>query len=313
MIPLQVHALTKIYQPAWSRKQFVAVDRLNLEVRKGEIFGFLGHNGSGKTTTIKMILGLVRPTAGRALILGRDFRDIEVKRSVGYLPESPYFYDYLTAEEFLKFYGRLFNMGGSELACKIDSLLEQVSLRDARSVQLRKFSKGMLQRVGIAQALINDPLLVILDEPMSGLDPIGRRDVRDIILRLREQGKTVFFSSHILPDVEMICDRVGILAKGELKAIGPVRDLIGSENENDHRVEIQVAGATEGLWEKANRLGGAVNEQGGVTLITMANQRSAEELLGYIQSDKGRLVSFAPHKRSLEDVFLEETGEGIRS
>jgi ABC-2 type transport system ATP-binding protein len=291
----------------------VAVDRLNLEVRKGEIFGFLGHNGSGKTTTIKMILGLVRPTAGRALILGRDFREIDVKRSVGYLPESPYFYDYLTAEEFLKFYGRLFNMGGSELACKIDSLLEQVSLRDARSVQLRKFSKGMLQRVGIAQALINDPLLVILDEPMSGLDPIGRRDVRDIILRLREQGKTVFFSSHILPDVEMICDRVGILAKGELKAIGPVSDLIGSENENDHRVEIQVAGATEGLWEKANRLGGAVNEQGGVTLITMANQRSAEELLGYIQSDKGRLVSFVPHKRSLEDVFLEETGEGIRS
>jgi ABC-2 type transport system ATP-binding protein len=313
MIPLQVHALTKVYRPAWSRKQFVAVDRLNLEVRKGEIFGFLGHNGSGKTTTIKMILGLVRPTAGRALILGRDFREIDVKRSVGYLPESPYFYDYLTAEEFLKFYGRLFNMGGSELACKIDSLLEQVSLRDARSVQLRKFSKGMLQRVGIAQALINDPLLVILDEPMSGLDPIGRRDVRDIILRLREQGKTVFFSSHILPDVEMICDRVGILAKGELKAIGPVSDLIGSENENDHRVEIQVAGATEGLWEKANRLGGAVNEQGGVTLITMANQRSAEELLGYIQSDKGRLVSFVPHKRSLEDVFLEETGEGIRS
>jgi len=313
MIPLQVHALTKIYRPAWSRKQFVAVDRLNLEVRKGEIFGFLGHNGSGKTTTIKMILGLVRPTAGRALILGRDFREIDVKRSVGYLPESPYFYDYLTAEEFLKFYGRLFNMGGRELACKIDSLLEQVSLRDARSVQLRKFSKGMLQRVGIAQALINDPLLVILDEPMSGLDPIGRRDVRDIILRLREQGKTVFFSSHILPDVEMICDRVGILAKGELKAIGPVSDLIGSENENDHRVEIQVAGATEGLWEKANRLGGAVNEQGGVTLITMANQRSAEELLGYIQSDKGRLVSFVPHKRSLEDVFLEETGEGIRS
>jgi ABC-2 type transport system ATP-binding protein len=313
MIPLQVHALTKIYRPAWSRKQFVAVHRLNLEVREGEIFGFLGHNGSGKTTTIKMILGLVRPTAGRALILGRDFREIDVKRSVGYLPESPYFYDYLTAEEFLKFYGRLFNMGGSELACKIDSLLEQVSLRDARSVQLRKFSKGMLQRVGIAQALINDPLLVILDEPMSGLDPIGRRDVRDIILGLREQGKTVFFSSHILPDVEMICDRVGILAKGELKAIGPVSDLIGRENENDHRVEIQVAGATEGLWEKANHLGGAVNEQGGVTVITMANRRSAEELLGYIQSDKGRLVSFVPQKRSLEDVFLEETGEGIRS
>jgi ABC-2 type transport system ATP-binding protein len=311
MIPLQVDALTKIYQRGWSRKQFVAVDDLSFEIQKGEIFGFLGPNGSGKTTTIKMILGLVRPTAGGALILGRDFRDIDVKRSVGYLPESPYFYDYLTAEEFLKFYGRLFNIGGSELDRKIDFLLEQVSLRDARSVQLRKFSKGMLQRVGIAQALINDPVLVILDEPMSGLDPIGRHDVRDIILRLREQGKTVFFSSHILPDVEMICDRVGILAKGKLKAIGPVSALIGDETGN--QVEIQVTSASQGLCEKVNRLGGAMSHQGGVTLFTMANHRTAEEVLGYIQADKGRLVSFVPQKRSLEDLFLKETGEGIRS
>jgi ABC-2 type transport system ATP-binding protein len=310
MIPLQTDGLTKVYRTPWSRKQFIAVDRLSIEILKGEIFGFLGHNGSGKTTTIKMILGLVRPTAGRALILGKDFREIDVKRSVGYLPESPYFYDYLTADELLKFYGRLFKMEGGELNRKIDLLLEQVSLRDARAVQLRKFSKGMLQRVGIAQALINDPALVILDEPMSGLDPIGRRDVRDIILRLREQGKTVFFSSHILPDVEMICDRVGILVKGELKAIGPVNELIAGENDN--QVEIQIAGVTHGLQEKVTRLGGAVSHQGAVTLITVTGQRTAEELLGYIQANKGCLVSFVRHKRSLEDLFLKETGERNR-
>jgi ABC-2 type transport system ATP-binding protein len=311
MNPLQINGLTKTYQRGWSRKQFLAVDRLNFEVGKGEIFGFLGHNGSGKTTTIKMILGLVHPTAGNALILGRDFREIDVKRSVGYLPESPYFYDYLTAEEFLAFYGRLFNMTGGELSRKIDSLLELVSLEDARRVHLRKFSKGMLQRVGIAQALINDPVLVILDEPMSGLDPIGRRDVRDIILHLREQGKTVFFSSHILPDVEMICDRVAILVKGRLKAIGSVSELVGSETVNE--VEIQVSGATPTLIEKVGNLGGSVNRQGGMVLITVSNQEKADELLGHIQSGNGRLVSFVPHKRSLEDLFLKETGAGVRS
>jgi ABC-2 type transport system ATP-binding protein len=311
MIPLQLDALTKIYQRGWSRKQFVAVDQLTLEICKGEIFGFLGHNGSGKTTTIKMILGLVRPTAGRALILGRDFRETDVKRSVGYLPESSYFYDYLTAEEFLTFYGRLFGLGEAALDRKIDSLLELVSLKDARRVTLRKFSKGMLQRVGIAQALINDPELVILDEPMSGLDPIGRRDVRDIIMHLKEQGKTIFFSSHILPDVEMICDRVAILVKGQLKAIGSVSELVGTETVS--QVEIQIAGGTQGLEEKVNQLGGVVNRQGGLTLITVSSHEKADELMWHIKSAKGRLVSFVPHKRSLEDLFLKETAGGVRS
>ncbi len=311
MIPLQIKGLTKIYQQGWSRKTFVAVDQLNLEICKGEIFGFLGHNGSGKTTTIKMILGLVHPTSGNALILGRDIREIDVKRSVGYLPESPYFYDYLSADELLGFYGKLFGMRGGELTRKIDLLLELVGLQHARRVPLRKYSKGMLQRAGIAQALINDPELVVLDEPMSGLDPIGRRDVRDIILHLREQGKTVFFSSHILPDVEMICDRVGILVRGQLKAIGSVSELVGSETVNE--VEIQVAGATQGLTDTVNRFGGSVKRQGGMALITVPDQLQADMVLEHIQAGNGRLVSVVPHKRSLEDLFLTETGGGVRS
>jgi ABC-2 type transport system ATP-binding protein len=311
MNPLQINRLTKAYQRGWSRKRFLAVDSLSLEVCKGEIFGFLGHNGSGKTTTIKMILGLVHPTEGTVSILGRDSREIGVKRSVGYLPESPYFYDYLTAEEFLRFYGRLFNMQGSQLACKVDSLLELVGLKDARQVPLRKFSKGMLQRAGIAQALINDPALVILDEPMSGLDPIGRRDVRDIILQLKEQGKTVFFSSHILPDVEMICDQVSILVKGQLKAVGAVSDLVGSETVNE--VEIQVVTTSQELLRKADELGATVSRRGGMVLMTVPSQPKADQLLAYIRSQNGRLVSFVPHKRSLEDLFLKETGVGIQS
>jgi ABC-2 type transport system ATP-binding protein len=311
MNPLQINRLTKAYQRGWSRKRFLAVDSLSLEVCKGEIFGFLGHNGSGKTTTIKMILGLVHPTEGTVSILGKDSREIGVKRLVGYLPESPYFYDYLTAEEFLRFYGKLFNMRGCQLACKIDSLLELVGLKDARRVPLRKFSKGMLQRAGIAQALINDPALVILDEPMSGLDPIGRRDVRDIILQLKEQGKTVFFSSHILPDVEMICDRVSILVKGQLKAVGAVSDLVGSETVNE--VEIQIATMSQELMTKADELGATVSRREGMVLMTVPSQHKADQLLAYIRSQNGRLVSFVPHKRSLEDLFLKETGSGIQS
>jgi len=311
MIPLQINGLTKAYQRGWTRKQFLAVDRLSMEICQGEIFGFLGHNGSGKTTTIKMILGMVHPTSGSALILGRNCLEIDVKRSVGYLPESPYFYDYLTAQELLTFYGRLFEIRGAELSRKIDGLLDLVGLRDSRHVPLKKFSKGMLQRAGIAQALINDPSLVILDEPMSGLDPIGRRDVRDIILHLRDQGKTVFFSSHILPDVEMICDRVGILVKGQLKAIGAVSELVGSETVNE--VEIQVAGPTQDLLDAAARLGARVSQQGGMVRMTVSNQQLADELIGHVRAKNGRLLSFVPHKRSLEDLFLSETGAGGRS
>src|SRR5207245_7200045 len=190
------------------------------------------------TTTLKILMGLIYPTSGKAWILERKVGDVAVKHQVGFLPEAPYFYDYLTAEEFLRCYGPLLHLGGARLSERIAMLLSVVGLSDARSLQLRKFSKGMLQRIGIAQALINDPHLVILDEPMSGLDPVGRKEIRDLILRLKEQGKTVFFSSHILHDAEVLCDRVAILLKGRLVALGNVTELIGAAPRPSSEVEL---------------------------------------------------------------------------
>ncbi|MBI3809478.1 MAG: ABC transporter ATP-binding protein [Nitrospirae bacterium] len=210
-VVLRTEALSKTFHVGFWGRPLVAVDRLDLEVCEGEVFGFLGPNGAGKTTAMKILMGLMRPTSGRAWILERDLGDVGVKREVGFLPEAPYFYDYLTAQEFLRFYGQLFGLERRVLAKRIEELLQVVGLSEAGHLQLRKFSKGMLQRIGIAQALINDPRLIILDEPMSGLDPIGRREIRDLILRLKQSGKTIFFSSHILHDAELLCDRVGIL------------------------------------------------------------------------------------------------------
>ena len=306
MNPLRIKGLSKEYRLGLRRQRVIALDHLDLEIEEGEIFGFLGPNGSGKTTTIKLLLGLLHPTAGNAWILGRSIDEVEVKQDVGYLPESPFFYEYLTAEEFLKFYGQLFGLSGKGLAKKVDELLELVSMAHARCLPLRKFSKGMLQRVGIAQALINDPKLVILDEPMSGLDPIGRRDVRDIILRLRDGGKTIFFSSHILPDVEMICDRIAILVKGQLRAVGVVQDLVGTTSVTS--IEIIVEAFPEEADSEVTSRGGIVIRRGRQTLIEINDQHSADDVLDLIRRHRGRLISFVPHKRSLEDLFLAEAG-----
>jgi ABC-2 type transport system ATP-binding protein len=281
---------------------------LDLEVEPGEIFGFLGPNGAGKTTTIKLLMGLIYPTSGTAWILDREIGDVAVKREIGFLPEAPYFYEYLTGEEFLWFYGQLFGLDSMVLAKKIDQMLEMVKLTEARRLPLGKFSKGMLQRIGLAQALINDPRVVILDEPMSGLDPIGRRDVRDIILHLRDQGKTVFFSTHILPDVEMICDRVGILVKGRLTAVGAVQDLVGAGAVT--AIEIVVQGLAESGVQEAERLGGTVVKRGDQVLIKLEDATKVNHVLDVIRRHAGRLVSFVPHKRSLEDLFLREVGVG---
>jgi ABC-2 type transport system ATP-binding protein len=284
----------------------MALDHLDLEIEEGEVFGFLGHNGAGKTTTIKLLMGLVYPTSGEVWILDRSIRDVAVKQYIGFLPESPYFYEYLTAEEFLVFYGQLFGIGGLKLAKKIDELLELVSMTDARHRPLRKFSKGMLQRIGIAQALINDPRLVILDEPMSGLDPIGRRDVRDIILRLKHEGKTIFFSSHILPDVEMICDRIGILVNGRLKAVGTVQELAGASSVNS--IELVVEDVSEAVLAEIRDLAATVMRRGNQVLIKLDDEERVNCLLDLILKQKGRVVSLTPHKRSLEDLFLTESG-----
>lgn len=310
MKPLQITGLTKEFRLGLRGRRVLVLDRLDLEVEEGEIFGFLGHNGAGKTTTLKLLMGLLAPTAGTARILGRSIEDVAVKQYVGFLPESPYFYEYLTAEEFLIFYGQLFGLGGASLVRKVEELLEQVGLVHARRLQLRKFSKGMLQRIGLAQALVNDPQLVILDEPMSGLDPIGRRDVRDIILRLREEGKTVFFSTHILPDVEMICDRVGILVRGRLQAVGAVHELVGTASVTS--VEIVVEGLAEAGIQEASRLGGTVVRRGHQALIKLEDEAGVSALLDIVRRHAGRLVSLVPHKRSLEDLFLKEM-EGSRA
>jgi len=304
--PLRIEGLTKEFRLGLGRQRVVALDHLDLEVEPGEIFGFLGHNGAGKTTTIKLLLGLLAPTAGRAWILDRPIQDVAVKQHVGFLPESPYFYEYLTAAEFLTFYGQLFGLSRQALAKKIDDLLAMVCLADARHLPLRKFSKGMLQRIGLAQALINDPQVVILDEPMSGLDPIGRRDVRDIILRLKDEGKTIFFSTHILPDVEMICDRVGILVKGQLRAVGAVHELVGAAAVTS--VEILVERLAEAGAREVEQLGGTVVRRGNQVLIKLDDEHKTDQVVDLIRRHAGRLVSLVPHKRSLEDLFLKEVG-----
>ena len=308
MKPIRIVGLTKEFRLGFSRRRSMVVGGLDLDVEQGEIFGFLGPNGAGKTTTIKILLGLIYPTSGTAWILDREIGDVAIKRQVGFLPEAPYFYEYLTGEEFLKFYGQLFGIEGLALSKKIDRMLEMVKLTEARGVPLRKFSKGMLQRVGLAQALINDPQLVILDEPMSGLDPIGRRDVRDIILRLKDEGRTVFFSTHILPDVEMICDRVGILVKGRLQAVGAVSALVGASAVTS--VEIVVDGLPDAGVQEAGRLGATVVRRGVQVMITVGDEGKVPPLLDLIRRHAGRLVSLIPHKRSLEDLFLKEVGAG---
>ncbi len=307
MKPLRIEGLTKEFRLGLGRQRVVALDHLDLEVEQGEIFGFLGHNGAGKTTTIKLLLGLLAPTAGRAWILDRPIQDVAVKQHVGFLPEAPYFYEYLTAAEFLTFYGQLFRLSRQALAKKIDELLAMVSLTDARHLPLRKFSKGMLQRIGLAQALVNDPQVVVLDEPMSGLDPIGRRDVRDIILQLKDHGKTIFFSTHILPDVEMICDRIGILVKGRLRAVGTVHELVGTAAVTS--VEILVERLAEAGVREAEQLGGTIVRRGNHVLIKLDDEHKVDQVLDLIRRHGGRLVSLVPHNRSLEDLFLKETVE----
>ena len=223
---VETKALTKIYTDFWGRPRVPALRQLDLTVRKGEVFGLLGPNGSGKTTTIKLLLGLLFPTLGEARVLGKPAGNVATYRRIGFLPEESYFYRFLSAEETLHFYGQLFQLRGKELRRKTDELIELVGLKEARKRRLKEYSKGMARRIGLAQALINDPELIFLDEPTSGLDPIGCREIKDLIVELGRRGKTVLLSSHLLADVEDICDRIAILHKGRLTKIGEVKDLL---------------------------------------------------------------------------------------
>src|ERR1700726_33329 len=239
MAAIEILGLEKTYMVGfWRKRPKRALQPLHLTVEEGEIFGFLGPNGAGKTTTLKMLMGLVFPTAGTARILGREWTDREVKAHIGFLPEQPYFYDYLTAHELLDYYGQLSGVPAKNRKQRIGEVLHRVGLNDVTGVQLRKFSKGMLQRAGIAQAILHDPKVVFFDEPMSGLDPMGRREVRELMEQLKQEGKTVFFSTHILSDAEALCDRVAIVNKGELKGVGAVEDLTSS-----------VQGKVEIVWQ----------------------------------------------------------------
>lgn len=304
---IRVEGLTKQFRSGWpGRPPAIVLDGLSLSVGVGEIYGFLGPNGSGKTTTIKVLMGLIRATAGVAEVFGKPVGDVPTRRRIGFLPEAPYFYDYLTAEEFLRFYGRLSGLSEEVLRARVPQLLEMVGLAEAARRQLRKFSKGMLQRVGLAQALIHDPELVILDEPMSGLDPIGRKQVRDLILGLRDQGKTVFFSTHIIPDVEMICDRVGVIVKGKLLATGRVEELVSQGHM--HSVEVVCQGFTVTDVPTITAMAVRVVQRGPQALIVLPRPDRLEELLGEIRKHGGTLISVTPQKGSLEELFFPSRG-----
>jgi ABC-2 type transport system ATP-binding protein len=296
--------LTKDYAIGfWRKRPYRALDRLSLDVPAGEVFGFLGPNGAGKTTTLKLLMQLVFPTSGEAEILGRPLGDLAVKRRVGYLPENPYFYDYLTAEELLQYFGSLFGYSTADGRARAARLLDEVGIGAERRLQLRKFSKGMLQRVGIAQALINEPELVIFDEPMSGLDPLGRREVRTLILQLRDRGCTVFFSSHVLSDAEALCDRVAILAKGRLVAAGRLTEMHAFRARG---WDLVIAGASEPLIASlSTRVRRAIRIGEGRYSLELAFDPPPERLLGEVTSAGAHLVSLNPIRETLEDFFVE--------
>jgi ABC-2 type transport system ATP-binding protein len=305
---IETENLTKDYAVGfWRTYPRRALDGLTLEVGSGEVFGFLGPNGAGKTTTLKLLLQLVYPTSGSARVLGCPAGDRRAKRRLGYLPENPYFYDHLTAEELLAYFGALAGLHPAERRRRVDELLDEVGIGSERRLQLRKFSKGMLQRVGIAQALVARPELLILDEPMSGLDPLGRRDLRLLILRLRDNGCTVFFSSHVLSDAELLCSRVAILAKGRLVACGALNDLLA------FRVrgwELVVTGMAEraiaalgGRVLRAERIGE------GRFALDLPLAEPPERLLTELVASGARLVSLNPIRATLEDFFVERVGQ----
>lgn len=301
MPAIEILGLEKIYSVGfWRKKPKHTLRPLHLTVAEGEIFGFLGPNGAGKTTTLKLLMGLMFPTSGSARILGREINDPVMKAQIGFLPEQPYFYDYLTAQELLTYYGQLSGVAAKELSRKVDGVLQRVGLPDAGGVQLRKFSKGMLQRVGIAQAILHDPKVVFFDEPMSGLDPMGRREVRDLMEQLKHEGKTVFFSTHILSDAEALCDHVAVINKGELRGVGAVADLTSSIH---GRVELVWQGTVVPASLRA--LGAECHVTGDTVrgIVSEANQDAAIEAL---RRERLRLVSVTPVRTSLEDYFMQK-------
>lgn len=306
---VEIHDLTKDYEVGfWRKRQVRALDGLSLSVDQGEIFGFLGANGAGKTTTLKLLMRLIFPTSGNARILGHDISDVSMHKEIGYLPENPYFYDYLTAREFIEYCGQLFGFPLAKRRSIAQDLLARVRLDEKSwNTQLRKFSKGMLQRVGLAQSLVNDPQVVFLDEPMSGLDPVGRREVRDLIAGLRQEGKTVFMCSHILSDIEVLCDRVAILKRGRLAHAGKLDELRQRAGEAN-RVEVVATGASESALAShmsSNHNGFRVSATASGLRIEIQDEKDVDEVIAALRKANGKLVSVQPVRQSLEELFLD--------
>ena len=300
-IAIRTERLSKTFRVGFWARRVEAVTDLSLEVRRGEIFGLLGPNGAGKTTSIKMLLGFVRPTRGTASIAGHAAGSLPSRTRLGYLPENPALYEFLTGEEYLRFAGRLTGLTAADARSRAAGLLERVGLAGRADRPIRKFSKGMVQRLALAQALIGEPETVILDEPMSGLDPIGRKDVRDIIVALRDEGRTVLFSTHILSDVEAICDRVAILIDGRLTDCGALADLVAPEA---RAVELVVEGLPPDLAERLSRDGARVLQRDRSTVLTFDDQAKARSALQAVVASGAPVTSFTPHRRTLEELFV---------
>jgi ABC-2 type transport system ATP-binding protein len=310
-----IEELTKDYAIGfWRRRPYRALDRLTLDIEPGEVFGFLGPNGAGKTTTLKLLMQLIFPTSGRAEILGRPVGDLASRQRIGYLPENPSFYDYLTAEELLGYFGQLFGYHGADRRKRVAALLDRVGIGAERRLQLRRFSKGMIQRVGIAQALLNDPEVVFLDEPMSGLDPLGRRDVRALILELRDQGRTVFFSSHILADAEALCRRVAVVAGGRLAATGTLTEILAFQV---HGWELVMSNVSpEVLARVTPSVRRAIEISPGRYALELSLEQAPDRILADLSAAGAALVSLNPMRDTLEDFFMKrvaEMGAGARA
>lgn len=305
MLALETENLTKDYAVGfWRPRPFRALDSLSLRIEANEVFGFLGPNGAGKTTTLKLLTELIYPTSGRITILGRAPGHPEVRRRVGYLPEAPYFYDYLSAEELLTYFAGLFGLRGAARRTRVSSLLDQVGIAGERRWPLRKFSKGMLQRVGLAQALLNEPEVVFLDEPMSGLDPLGRRDVRALILALRDRGCTVLFSSHILSDAEALCSRVGIIVGGQLVTSGRLSEILAFEVSGWELVMADLDRATLPVLGDSVRRVTLISD--GRYTIEVAPEEEPERIVGQLRAQGGRFISLNPVRATLEDYFVQQ-------
>jgi ABC-2 type transport system ATP-binding protein len=305
MPAVEIKNLTKDYEVGfWRKRKVRALDDLSLSIDEHQIFGFLGANGAGKTTTLKLLMRLIFPTSGSARILGHDMQDVRMHRRIGYLPENPYFYDYLTARELLEYCAELFGFSAAKRRARAADLLARVNLDEKRwDTQLRKFSKGMLQRVGLAQSLVNDPEIVFLDEPMSGLDPVGRREVRDLIASLRDDGKTVFMCSHILSDIEVLCDRVAILKRGRLAQVGAL-DELRQRPDDPHQMEVLATG-TDAATLKQLLSDGAITPTPSGVRIEISAENEIEGVVAALRKVGGKVVSIQPVTQSLEELFLE--------